>query len=163
MITQERLKELLHYEPETGIFTWKIAASNRVSIGDVAGSTRGDGRIRINVDGESYLAHRLAWFYTHGIFPPNRIDHINQDPGNNRIKNLRPATAKQNSENRGAGTNNKSGFKGVSWFAPLSKWRAKICHHYKHIYLGCFDTPEEASAAYESAANKLFTHYKKAA
>ena len=163
MITQERLKELLHYDPETGIFTRKIAASNRVRVGDVAGTLSGGGYVYVCVDGHSYRAHRLAWLYTYGTFPSDKLDHEDRDRSNNRISNLRPATQKQNCENVGLQVNNTSGFRGVSWNKAASKWSAAIKHNYRRIHLGLFNTAEEASAAFESAANKLFTHHKKAA
>ena len=163
MLTQGRLKELLSYDPETGVFIRKIAASNRVHVGAIAGTISGGGYVYICVDGHSYRAHRLAWLYTYGTFPPDKLDHEDRNRSNNCISNLRPATQKQNCENKGHSVNNTSGFRGVSWHKATSKWSAQIKHNYNRIHLGLFDTAEDASAAYEAAANELFTHYKKVA
>ena len=166
MLTQERLKELLHYDPETGIFTWLIRTSYRVAVGAAAGSRavhRG-GRevIQISLDKKLYLAHRLAWLYVYGHWPSADIDHIDRCSTNNAVSNLRCATRKQNMENTGLQSNNTSGFKGVSWGKELCKWVAHIQHNRKQIHLGSFDTPEEASLACEAARDKLFTHHKQA-
>ena len=161
MITQERLKELLHYDPETGVFTRNVTTNNNAHAGDVAGSPHIKGYVQIQVDSHVLLAHRLAWFYTYGEFPHGMLDHHDQDKTNNRMSNLRPVTNKQNLENTKVSSNNKSGFKGVC--AKGSKWLAYITHCYKRIHLGYFDTPEEASAAYEAMRDILFTHHKKTA
>ena len=83
------MKDLLNYDPDTGDFTWKVSTSNRVRVGQVAGTLRHDGYIRIKVNGKLYLAHRLAWFFVYGVWPVEFLDHIDQDKSNNRINNLR--------------------------------------------------------------------------
>src|SRR5690606_34614864 len=100
MLTQQRLKELLYYDPETGIFTRLVGRSGpRARAGDVAGSDNGKGYIRIYVDGRPYKAHRLAWFYMHGEWP-EEIDHRNGERADNRLSNLRPVTRQQNNLNQ---------------------------------------------------------------
>ncbi len=160
MITQARLKELLHYEPETGVFTWRLNTSNRVHVGDTAGYSDAEGYIVFRVDRVAYKAHRLAWLYVHGEFPQDQIDHVDRVKSNNAILNLRVVTCKQNKENTDTRSDNKSGFTGVTWHKRDSRWTAQIGHRRKLISLGYFDTPEEASAAYEAMRDKLFTHHK---
>ena len=114
MITQERLKEVLKYNSETGEFTRKIAKGGKIK--------DSSGYILISVDGEKYYAHRLAWLYMYGEFPKNSIDHINKIKDDNHLYNLRDVTSIENQRNRFLNINNKSGFLGVSWYKPLSKW-----------------------------------------
>lgn len=140
------LKAVLHYEPATGVFT-------HIRSGRVAGATRPDGRIQISIKGKLYRAHRLAWLYVFGEMPAKEIDHINGNPTDNRITNLREATPIENKWNRRVV--NKIGFKGVQRVHPNS-YMATITIHKKRTYLGCFKTPEEAHAVYSSAAKQHF-------
>ena len=163
MITQERLKELLHYDPETGIFTWQAKANrhgNR-SEGIQAGCMHHKGYIDIGLDGRYYRAHRLAWLYVYGVWPSDQLDHDNRIKSDNRIENLRPATNKQNCENRGTRKDNTSGITGVYWYKPSSKWVAMIGHENRLIHIGYFKTIEDARIAREAMRDKLFTHHKK--
>ena len=148
MITQARLLELLHYDSGTGIFTW-AAARQRGTVGAVAGTVRPDGYVSIMIDGRSHQAHRLAWLYVYGQFPSAGLDHINREKSDNRIANLRTATVAENGKNRNVNTNNTSGYKGVCWFKPRSKWRARAVLRGKEHSLGYFTTAEAASEAYE--------------
>lgn len=168
MLTQKRLKELLHYDPETGTFTWKVRTSNRVRVGDIAGSrhsTNGGKYVakKVRVDGVTYLAHRLAWFYMYGIWPSGDTDHMDRNPLNNSAHNLRCATRKQNVENASMRADNTSGFRGVCFIPKTGRWFAQIRHNRVQVNIGYFDTPEEASAAYEAMRDKLFTHHQKKA
>ena len=163
MLTQEKLKELLHYDPETGIFTWKVKGSSRAMPGDEAGYINGDGYRLIGIRRKYYTGQRLAWLYMNGEGPSHFVDHIDVCPSNNAWLNLRDSSNKQNMENSPCRCDNTSGFRGVSLIKTTGRWRASICHHGKQINLGHFNTPEEASAAYEAMRDKLFTHHKKAA
>ena len=151
MLTQSRLKELLHYDPETGVFTWLLRTSNRIRVGGVAGCARRDGYRLIRLDGGSYLAHRLAWLYIHGVSPPEETDHINGIRADNRIANLREATKSGNQQNRAIHSKNTSGFPGVSWHSQVGKWQAHIRSEGKSKYLGLFDASEDAHEAYCAA------------
>lgn len=151
MIRQERLKELLHYCPETGAFTRLIKTSNRIKIGSVAGYARPGCRLVISVDGKLYHAHRLAWFWMTGEWPKDQINHINGVRDDNRWDNLREATRSQNQQNRKVNSNNKSGYMGVSWQRRAGKWVAHIKIAGCNRYLGLFTTPEDAHAAYLAA------------
>ena len=87
-MTQEYLKSLLYYNPETGKFTWRVSKNNRVKCGSEAGTIQSSGHRRIRIDKKDYLAHRLVWLWYYGRWPENEIDHINK-PDDNRLKNLR--------------------------------------------------------------------------
>ena len=147
-LTQARLKELLHYDPETGRFTWLVAPKfGSVKAGDPAGGTNSQGYLAIRLSGRLYVAHRLAYLYMTGAFPKDFVDHIDRDRTNNRWVNLRPATRSQNQANRGLQTNNVSGVRGVSWHTARQKWRATgqvlgVAHH-----IGLFDCLEDAQSA----------------
>ncbi|MEI7998669.1 MAG: HNH endonuclease [Candidatus Omnitrophota bacterium] len=154
MITQEQLKEILHYDPETGSFTW-AKSGRRIKIGKVAGGLEKGGYIRIRIFGKMYFAHRLAWLYMTGSFPPELIDHDNGNPSDNRFVNLREATRSENQANRGKTKANASGFKGVYWDKKAKKWKAQIGFESKTKYLGLFDTKEEAHDVYKKAADNL--------
>lgn len=134
-ITQKKLKELLHYDSETGIFTWIITNTNYVKAGDVAG-TESHGYIVIAIEGETYKAHRLAWLYVHGYFPENLLDHKDRIRHHNWINNLREASNQCNQRNTGNRVDNKSGVKGVSWFKATEKWQVHIAVNGKLIFLG---------------------------
>ena len=154
-LTAEKLRELLHYDPATGIFTWKVRTANQVKAGDVAGSPSG-GYLQIMVLSRLYKAHRLAWLYTSGEWPKDQLDHVNRVRTDNRISNLREATNKQNQQNTGKRRDNTSGHPGVYWYKRISKWQAQITHNQKHIHLGSFTTVEEAIAARKAGELKYW-------
>ena len=152
-LTLERLKELLHYDPETGIFTWRVSRRHRVQAGDVAGSQSGR-YIGIRIDYVLYYAHRLAWFYVHGEWSKIDIDHKDLDKTNNRIDNLRDVTRTVNKQNRQqAQPNNKLGILGVRFHD--GGFQARINVNGKDRHLGSFRTKEEASNAYLKAKREL--------
>lgn len=155
MITQELLKELFDYDPETGILRWKKSTSTKVKPGDVAGSLTDRGYLRVWVLGKSYRVHRLVWMWTYGRWPAEQIDHINGVRHDNRLKNLRECTNAENHQNLRVYCNNTSGTPGVHRHKPTRKFQAYIrsCGRKKH--LGYFDTPEEAHAAYLKAKAEL--------
>jgi hypothetical protein len=157
ILTQARLKELLHYDPTTGVFTWLVRTSNRVNVGDVAGYQRQDGYIRIRVDWELHLAHRLAFLYMTGEFPPDGVDHMNGIPPDNKWLNLRHATQVQNAQNQRQSARNKTGFTGVSWDKKYAKFRADIKLNGKQFFLGYHDTVEAAYGARCKAKRELHT------
>lgn len=152
MLEHNRLRELLSYDAETGEFRWLTKPNRSVRIGSVAGcpraSARGRGDIGIRVDGKQYAAHRLAWFYVYGIWPVDQIDHVNCDASDNRLCNLREATAGQNQANKRISKANKSGIKGVCWHAREKRWYASIRYQGKSRHLGRFSSLEEARFAY---------------
>lgn len=151
-LTQERLKSLLKYDPQTGVFLWLIRTSRRTFAGDVAGSINPKGYRVITIERRNYGAHRLAVLWMTGMLPTKEVDHENLHRSDNRWENLRVATRTQNRTNSRAMKNNSSGYKGVYPFR--GRWRALITSNYKNIHLGLFNNPEDAHAAYCAAAQK---------
>lgn len=152
MITSERARALLSYEPLTGLFNWK-------STGASTGCLRHDGYLMIGVDNQVYLAHRLAWLMMTGEWPKTSVDHINRKKDDNAWANLRLATAQQNTANTLARQNSKTGIKGVSFCASTSKWRATITIDGKQRSLGRHADIECARLAYQQAAKNAFGRY----
>jgi hypothetical protein len=183
MITQARLKELLHYDPDTGVFTWlprkpsdftsngtrsaegSCRIWNAKFVGKVAGSQNGRGYRDIEIDYHSYRANRLAWLYQTGEFPTELIDHINGARMDDRWCNLRAATNQQNIRNAAAYKTNTAGLKGAHKVITRRgevRWRATITIAGERINLGRFATAEEAHAAYCSAAREMFGPFARA-
>jgi len=154
-LTTERLKELLHYCPNTGRFTW-LFSKRVIRRGDEAGTVGKNGYRYIKIDRKSYQAHRLAWLYVYGAWPKNDLDHKNRDKDANWIANLREATNMENLWNTGRYSTNKSGFKGVCWRKDAKKWQAQITVAGKYFHIGYFATAKKASDAYETTAAKAF-------
>ena len=155
MLTLERLKETLEYNPDTGLFKNKINRGN-VTAGTIAGSRHSRGYIQIAIDGVDYLAHNLAWFYMTGEWSTYLVDHRDRVESNNKWINLREATYSENGANS-ISKGGRSGIKGV--FPHGSGWRARIKVNYKTINLGTFRTKEEASVIYMEAAYKYFGEF----
>lgn len=161
MLTQERLKQLLHYDPETGVFTW-IAHQRRPDlIGTVAGFDA-HGYVGISVDRKKYPAHSLAWLYVYGEMPLSELDHKNRVRSDNRIRNLRKATRKQNACNQSPRKASKTGVVGVSIDAQTGKFRAHITVDAKMIHLGRFSVIDDAIVARRSAERQYFGEFASA-
>ena len=161
-LSQSRLKELLDYDPETGIFTWRITRGRYARTGGMAGSPNGRGYLRITIDRRKFFAHRLAFLYMIGSFPPADADHINGVRDDNRWDNLREATRTDNVRNLGgARSDNTFGFLGVSWDKNKLKWQARIVVVKKHIHLGYYSSGEEAHAAYLKAKDELHPTHRR--
>lgn len=165
--SQSLLHEWLDYDPETGIFRWKKEPRQcRPLLGHVAGTLR-NGYLFIKV--RSFVpigAHRLAWIYVHGLtIGGAEIDHIDGDPSNNAIENLRLATSSQQKQNKGVQSNNRSGLKGAYYHAchKGKKWRSQIKVGDRLIFLGYFHTAQEAHEAYVRAASEYFGEFARAA
>lgn len=154
-LTAERLREVLDYNPETGGFAWRAANGRRGKPGLPAGRKAGK-YVGITVDGKAYLAHRLAWLYVHGCWPPaGYIDHANGDPKDNRIANLREGSNGQNMQNQvRAHSNNRTGLLGVSSHKS-GRFVAGIRRNGRYHYLGIYDTPQEAHDRYLQAKREI--------
>ena len=171
-LTAEYLRSILNYDPATGLFHWKMRIDiedarirrtwNTRFAGKVAGTVKKSDNsdslfyLQICINGKVYKAHRLAWLYVKGEWPEGSLDHRDGDGLNNRFKNIRPATASQNSANS-APTRGRTLPKGVH--RKRGRYFAIIGHNRKQRHLGTFDTPEEASAAYQVAARECFGDY----
>ncbi|KXJ56568.1 MAG: hypothetical protein AXW12_00615 [Thalassospira sp. Nap_22] len=154
MISLIRARELLDYNPDTGAFKW-IVPRKGAKAGRVAGSSNNHGYIRICVDGEHYLAHRLAFIWMTGKCP-EFVDHINGVRNDNRWGNIRAATASQNQMNKRSRKRSSSRFLGVRWQKRDRRWLAQIRVNRKAHHLGSFSTEIEAALAYNSAASEHF-------
>lgn len=154
LISVDELRRLLDYDPDTGIFRWKVSMHGSRGKGGIAGCKRKQ-YWAIAIYKRAYCAHRLAWLYIHGRWPTCLIDHINMDGMDNRLVNLREATHSQNHANATKNVRNTSGFKGVILRSDGKAWCARICKYGKRIHLGRFATKEEAWAAYAAASVSL--------
>jgi len=157
IITQAQLKEVLHYNPNTGLFEWIDRLSNRVKINDVAG-TLSNGYITIQVFSKLYQAHRLAWLYMTGSWPKEHIDHINHIRDDNRWINIRGATNSENQKNKTKRKDNKSGVTGVCWDKQRQKWSSELKVDGVKVHLGRNTDKFEAICARKSADNKYGFH-----
>lgn len=156
-LTAQRLRELLHYDPETGVFTWRVANGNRAPAGGAAGGRRSDGYVHVGVGGggSRYLAHRLVWLHVHGRWPVGQIDHINGNRSDNRLANLREATQAINSQNIRAAFRNNAASKMLGVYRNGKRWMARIWVNGRPRYIGTYDTPQEAGDAYIAAKRQL--------
>ena len=150
MITQQRLHEILDYDPNTGEFRWKISTNHRIKIGQIAGSGPSRKKARysqIMIDGKLYMTHRLAWLFVYGQFPNKEIDHKDGNRLNNKINNLRELSSKENSQNKQRYKSNKTGITGVWWIKEKKKWGSKI----SNTILGYYEDIWDAICARKSA------------
>ena len=160
-ISQELLKDVVTYFPETGCFTWKVSKRYGIKNGDEAGCIRVLGKsgkkyhlIRIN--NKDYLAHRLAFLYMNGVMPPDQVDHIDGNGTNNKFINLRMVTSKINGLNQRIHSNNTTGVSGVS--PQKTKYISYINKDGKRKHLGCFVNLWDAICARKSAEYSLGYH-----
>lgn len=153
-LTQLRLKELLYYNPDTGIFTWIKKRNNFVKKGSRAGAIHSYGYIVIRIDKKEYKAHRLAFLYMEGYFPENDVDHINRERADNRWGNLREVSRSCNIRNSKILHANKSGITGVCWHRRDKKWYAYIRGSDKISHLGTFKNKLDAAYARWEAEKK---------
>jgi len=155
MTNQDEVLKRFSYDETTGDLIWKTHRQRPDLIDTVAGSTH-DGRKQIYLNCKKYWAYRLVWLFHHGYIP-DMIDHIDGDPTNNRIENLRECTKSENLRNRGKQKNNTSGLKGVYWNKRANKWEARC-----DGYLGIFETKEEAAKVvqeYRERNHGEFAHH----
>ncbi len=156
MISQEYLKSILDYNPNTGIFTWKVnkSFSGKSRAGKQTGYKDKNGYMYIRIDYKLYRSHRLAWLYMYGEFT-GEIDHIDNNPSNNAINNLRLCTSSQNKCNMRLRSDSTSKVKGLHWYKAYKKWQVNITINKKTKCLGYFEDFFEACCTIYSARNKL--------
>mgnify|MGYP003632980392 FL=1 len=126
MLTQERLKEVLEYNPDMGVFIWIKPPGKRLKYGEVAEYLDARGYYAIGLDKKQYRAHRLVFLYMTGSFPRNEVDHINHNRADNRWANLRDVSRTENGKNQKLNSRNTSSVCGVDWRKDISKWRVRI-------------------------------------
>ena len=150
----ETIKSLLDYDPDTGIFRWKVTGTGR-KVSKIAGCN-GQGYVSIRINYELLYAHRLAWYITYGYLP-KELDHINRNKSDNRICNLRECNRSQNLANKLPYENRK--YKGVYFDKRRGKYQSQIKHNNKQYYLGTFKTSEAAARAYNAKALELYGEF----
>lgn len=154
MLTADECHKLFRYNPETGLFRWRVQKGQRGTPGAIVGSHHCDGYTQVQIDGKKHLLHRLAWVYMTGEQPPALLDHINGKRSDNRWRNLRAADRSINSQNiKRHRVDNLIGMLGAS--RNGRGWKAVINYKGERTYLGTFATPEEAHAAYIAAKRKI--------
>ena len=169
-VTQERLKLLLDYDPQTGHFTWKTRTVkthfdviwNKRFSGKRAGHSHKMGYIVLCVERAKIMAHQAAWAYQSGDMPAGDIDHVNGIKSDNRICNLRVATRSQNMANTSRRSSNTTGFKGVTMDRRTGRYIAAVHPNGKKRHLGVFDTAEAAHDAYVAGALKYYGEFARA-
>jgi hypothetical protein len=166
MLTAEYVRSRLSYNPENGELRWwskevvtpHDKGFNTKYAGKIAGYMVSRGYLGAQIDGKPYLLHRLAWLITHGSWPDDGIDHINGDPSDNRLANLRDVDSTANNRNKILPNTNKSGVMGVNWEKKYTKWRAQIQVDGKGLHLGYFTNKEDAISARKEADIKYGFH-----
>jgi hypothetical protein len=151
-LTAERLREVLSYDPLSGIFRWLISTGPRAKVGAIAGNIDDAGYRTISINSVPYKANRLAWLFMTGNWPVNDVDHEDTDRANNIFTNLREATRSQNCANKRP--MGRLGVKGVT--LNHGRYQAQIKVKGKNFHLGYFDKIEDAAAAYIIAAKRHF-------
>ena len=158
-ITVERLRELLNYDSQTGVFTWYVRRKG-VLPSRVAGSIKTNGYMHIVIDGRAYRAHRLAWLHFYGKWPTKDLDHKDECKTNNRISNLREVSESANGQNVTAPTSkNKTGVRGVHWVPERRRFLAQLMLDGKHCYRKYFKTLDEAKEGILQAKKKYHPAY----
>ena len=155
MLSVAELRQALEYDPATGTFRWKVqknAYGGKTQVGEIAGHTAKNGYVLIGLNGRVYRAHRLAWYFTHGQWPEQVIDHIDGNRANNALANLREVTIAQNAQNiHRAHRDSACGLLGVEKHTQCNRYGARISAGGRRRYLGLYKTAEEAHAAYLAA------------
>ena len=154
-ISNEQLRKMVHYNPETGVFIWKerepLTRGDKLFNTRFAGKEAGglsenanDGYLRIKVKGTTIKAHRLAFVLMGEGWPIYDVDHINGDITDNRWRNLRKTNRKANSRNQKLYNNNVSGYPGIFWHSTKNRWCAQIGSAENREHLGCYNDFNEA-------------------
>lgn len=157
-----RLRELLHYNPETGVFTWRVKRKG-VRADKIAGCINSEGYRVICLDGKLYLGQRLAWYYIYGEWPVNLVDHSSRDRANNSKSNLSDVTPSENNLNTKLSSNNKTGVKGVCWDKRKQLWLVQIQYKRVHKFIGYFKQFEDAVSARRQAEVTHFGEFRPSA
>ncbi len=154
-LTAQKLREILHYDPDTGVWTWLVALSSTRGIGSIAGTVSVHGYRIITYRGEKYRSGKLAWLYMTGEWPTQEIDHDDRDKLNDRWGNLFDRSRSQNALNRDLQSNNFSGTRGIHFDTVRGKWNVQVKKDNVTHYIGRYDDYDEAVAARDEAASRL--------
>ncbi|WAL81350.1 HNH endonuclease signature motif containing protein [Pandoraea sp. XJJ-1] len=162
-ISQAELRTLIDYDPSTGVVRWKprqnLRRWNALHSGKIAGSlNRSDGYMQICINKKNLRLHRVIWILVNGDAPFEHIDHINGNPTDNRLENLRAVTSRENMKNKPRSTNNTSGHIGVTWNRSVNKWQAQIGYSRRSFHLGLFDELAAAVEARKAAEARFGFH-----
>jgi hypothetical protein len=152
-LTQEIVRKLLHYDPETGLLFWR--KNSKLAFNTLTQK----GYLKGQLYKRTYFSHRIIWLWMTGNWPNEQIDHINHNRKDNRFLNLREVTNKENHKNRKINPRNKTGINGVSWCKRENKWRVQVRNMNKNIHIGYFDTKEEAQRV-RKLKNVELNYYK---
>ncbi|UUG68203.1 HNH homing endonuclease [Salmonella phage vB_SalM_SPJ41] len=158
MLTQQTLKEHLHYDPETGVFTWLVDRKGKAKAGSVAGFKHHSSYIYIKLFGKRYAAHRLAFLYMKGYLP-KFVDHKNCIRYDNWFDNLRECSRSDNNCNAVKRRDNKSGVKGVYYHKQRGRWAAQVKHNKVCYHLGLFDSVAEAEEVVKKKREELHREF----
>ena len=156
ILTQDKLRTLLKYDPATGVFTNRVTRNPRAKVGDLAGALTSEGYIAFQIDGIKMYAHRAVWLYVYGKWPKEEIDHINRRRDDNRLFNLRAVSRLANSHNTGKHVTNTSGHKGVTFHRRSKRWQVQLRANNKTFYVGQFN--QLADAVQARAIAEIFLH-----
>jgi hypothetical protein len=159
ILTQEKLKTLLQYDPDTGVLIWRTKPSRGVKAGRIAGTPTSEGYIALQINKQKMYAHRAIWLYVHGVWPSEEIDHINHIRNDNRLCNLRLANRLENSHNTRKHDKSLSGHKGVAWHNRNKKWQVQMRFCGKSYYVGQFLNLQDAIQARLQAETKLYADH----
>ena len=159
MLTHEHLLSIASYDAATGLMHWTARRSG-VKAGKQIGVVKANGYLGVQISGKGYLVHRLAWFYVHGEWPTDEIDHINRVITDNRLCNLRQATSQQNKQNRGVFRTSSTGVRGVTWLDQDRCYQATIQVNMRRIHLGRFKEFSAATKARQTAEDLYFSAVK---
>ena len=148
----------MQYNPDTGDLVWieKFSKYSKVTVGNVAGY-KGATATKVQLNGTYLQAHRVAWYLYHGVWPAVFIDHVNGDPNDNRLSNLRLADRAQNSANRKHHKGSSLKYLGVCYAKRTGKWQVSIGT--PRVYLGQYKTEKEAAVVYNEAAERLYGEF----
>lgn len=151
-------REILDFDPVSGVLTWKLSLNRQVRAGERAGTVSRNGYVVVTIAGRKYMGHRLGWFLYHGVWPKGQLDHENHKRADNRLSNLQDGTHTDNQHNRSRNRNNKTGVTGVRKTSD-NRWIASICVNKSRKHLGIFQSFTDAVLARKSAESQYGFHY----
>lgn len=153
-LTVEEVREMFSYDPADGVLRWRLDRSPKARAGAPVGCIHRSGYLVTLIRRKNYQVHRLIWAFVYGCWPPEHVDHVNGVRSDNRLQNIRACSPSENGRNKGRQVNNTTGFKGVSFCSREGRYQTTCRVNGRKKWIGYFDTPEEASIAYEAFAKR---------